>query len=78
MQINVVRRLIATWKHEVGRAELLDVAQSLELGSVHDLYAQMGNFDVTVDRVIDDFRVGQNRRPLPFKIMNGNKSMPDY
>merc|ERR1712168_830367 len=55
----------SAWKYQIGGAKLFDVPQSLKLGSVHDLNAQMGNLDVTMDRIVDDLRIRQYRGPLP-------------
>lgn len=55
----------SAWKYQIGCAKLFDVPQSLKLGSVHDLNAQIWNLDMTVDRIVDDLRIRQNRRPLP-------------
>jgi hypothetical protein len=48
-------RVVGTGIHEIGKTELPDIAEALQRGGVEQGERKVLDFNVTVDRVLDDF-----------------------
>jgi hypothetical protein len=48
-------RMVGTGINQVGKTELPDVAEALERRGIQESEREVLHFDITVDRVLDDF-----------------------